>query len=72
MISENLQQILQKADLITQAEAARLREVTAEAINDLIKRGKLDVFEVAGQKLLRRDDVISYRPGKGGRPPKHI
>ena len=72
MLSEDFKEMLQKADLITQAEAARLREVTAEAINDLIKRGKFEVFEVAGQKLLRRNDVINYRPSKGGRPPKHI
>lgn len=70
MVHKNLQKILQKADLITQAEAARLRAVTAEAIGDLVKRGRIEAVEVAGQKLLRRDDVINYRPSKGGRPPK--
>ncbi len=55
-------------DLITQSEAARLREVTPEAIADLIRRGRLSVIEVGGRKFLRRSEVINFEAQAGGRP----
>jgi len=63
MAAEELQ------DLITQAEAARLRGVSREAIYGLVARGKLSVTEIGGQKFLRRSEVENYTPGIGGRPP---
>jgi hypothetical protein len=59
-------------DLITQSEAAKLREVSPEAIADLIKRGRLSVMEVGGKKFLRRTEVVNFKPLKGGRPSKAI
>ena len=56
-------------DLITQAEAARLRNVSREAIYGLVARGKLGVVEIGGQKFVRRSEVESYTPEIGGRPP---
>jgi hypothetical protein len=56
-------------DFITQAEAARLRQVSRAAISDLIKRGKLKVHPKFGLPLLSRREVLSYRPEVGGRPP---
>lgn len=56
-------------DLITQAEAARLRGVSREAIYGLVARGKLSVVEIGGQKFVRRSEVESYTPEAGGRPP---
>jgi hypothetical protein len=56
-------------DLITQSEAAKLRDVSPEAIADLIKRGRLAVVEVGGKKFLRRSEVLSFKPKRGGRPP---
>jgi predicted DNA-binding protein YlxM (UPF0122 family) len=58
------------ADLISQAEAARLRGVTRAAIADLIKRGKLRSIEVAGRALVYRREVINYQQGEPGRPRK--
>jgi excisionase family DNA binding protein len=55
-------------DLITQAEAARIRGVSREAIYDLVGRGKLKVVEIGGQKFVRRSDVENYEAGAGGRP----
>ncbi len=55
-------------DLITQAEAARLRGVSREAIYGLVARKKLEVIEIGGQKFVRRSDVESYTPEIGGRP----
>jgi excisionase family DNA binding protein len=56
-------------DLITQAEAARLRGVSREAIYGLVARKKLSVVEIGGQKFVKRTEVESYTPEIGGRPP---
>ena len=58
------------SDLISQAEAARLRGVTRAAIADLIKRGKLRSVEVAGRALVYRSEIVSYKQGEPGRPRK--
>ncbi len=55
-------------DLITQSEAARLRGVSPEAIADLIRRGRLAAYVVAGRAHVRRSDVIKFKAEKGGRP----
>lgn len=55
-------------DLITQAEAARLRGVSREAIYGLVARGKLQTVEIGGQKFVRRSEVENYTPEPGGRP----
>ncbi len=59
-------------DLITQSEAARLREVTPEAIAGLIRRGRLTVIEVGGRKFLRRSEVVNFEALAGGRPLKKL
>lgn len=55
-------------DLITQAQAARLRGVTRAAISDLVKRGKLKVKTVGSVPFLSRREVMNYTPEVGGRP----
>lgn len=57
-------------DLITQADAARIRDVSREAIADLIARGRLQTVEVAGQRFVKRSDVENFTERKAGRPPK--
>jgi excisionase family DNA binding protein len=57
------------ADLITQAEAARIRGVSREAIYGLVARKKLSIVEIGGQKFVRRSEVENYTPEIGGRPP---
>jgi excisionase family DNA binding protein len=56
-------------DLITQAEAARLRGVSREAIYGLVARKKLSIVEIGGQKFVKRSEVENYTPEIGGRPP---
>ena len=56
-------------DLITQAEAARLRGVSREAIYGLVSRRKLSIVEIGGQKFVKRSEVENYTPEIGGRPP---
>jgi len=55
-------------ELISISEAARLRDVSPQAIDDLLKRGKLPYRTVAGRRLLRKGDVIDYdrKRKKGG------
>ena len=57
-------------DLVTQAEAARIRNVSREAIYGLVARGKLKAIEIGGQKFVRRSDVERYEPEAGGRPAR--
>lgn len=57
-------------DWISQAEAARLRGVSRQAIARLIKKGRFRVLTIAGKALLKRSDVISYESERPGRPHK--
>jgi excisionase family DNA binding protein len=59
-------------DLITPAEAARMRSVTRSAITDLIKRGRLQAVEVGGRRFLHRKDVERFTPDITGRPPGKV
>lgn len=48
------------SDLISQAEAARIRDVSRAAIRDLIRRGRLRSFNLAGRELVYRSEVESF------------
>jgi hypothetical protein len=58
------------SDLITQKEAAKIRGVSPQSINDLVKRGKLRTFTIGDRKFLLRPEVKAYKAEKGGRPRK--
>lgn len=55
-------------DMITQAEAARIRGVSHETIRYLAKRGRFKVFTIGGKTFLSRIEVEAFVPSKGGRP----
>jgi excisionase family DNA binding protein len=56
---------------ISQAEAAKLRGVSKQAIANLIRRGRLSSVVVAGRTLLDREEVENFvAQPKLGRPPK--
>lgn len=57
-------------DLISQAEAARLRGVTRAAIQDLVRRGRVRSVDVGGRSLVYRSEIVNYEKGAAGRPPK--
>ncbi len=57
------------AEWISQAEAARLRGVSRQAIARLVKRGRLRVLKIGGRLLVRREDVERFIPEQPGRPP---
>jgi excisionase family DNA binding protein len=54
------------SDLISQAEAARIRGVTRAAIRDLIRRGRLRSIEIGGRELVYRSEVESFVKEKPG------
>ncbi len=54
------------SDLISQAEAARIRGVTRAAIRDLIRRGRLSSIEIGGRELVYRSEVESFVKEKPG------
>lgn len=56
------------ADLISQAEAAKVRGVTRAAIAYLIKHDRIKGVEVGGRTLVYRQDVESFEPTPAGRP----
>jgi excisionase family DNA binding protein len=58
------------SDLISISEAARVRDVSHTAIQDLIKRGKLTSIKIGGRQFLSRSEVESFQPESVGRPPK--
>jgi excisionase family DNA binding protein len=55
---------------ISQAEAARVRSVSRQAIALLVKKGRLPVLKIGGRVLVRRKDVEGFTPEPSGRPPK--
>jgi hypothetical protein len=54
------------SDLISQAEAARIRGVSRAAIRDLIRRGRLRSFNLAGRELVYRSEIESFEKDKPG------
>lgn len=54
------------SDLISQAEAARIRGVTRAAIRDLIRRGRLRSVTVGGRELVYRSEAENFEKDKPG------
>jgi hypothetical protein len=57
-------------ELLTVTQAAAERGTTRQAINYLIRHGKLEVVEIAGKRFISRRILASFIPALGGRPPK--
>jgi len=56
------------SEWISQAEAARLRGVSRQAIANLIKRQRLGTLDVGGRRFVRRQDALAFEPLQPGRP----
>jgi|HubBroStandDraft_1064217.scaffolds.fasta_scaffold29856_3 excisionase family DNA binding protein len=54
-------------DWISQAEAARIRGVSRQAIARLVKQGRFNVLRVGGKTLLNRPEVKAFKPNRPGR-----
>ena len=70
-MSTNLVQISELAQWISQAEAARLRGVSRQAISKMIRKGKLQTLKVGGYLLVNRKEVLEYETGNAGRPKRN-
>ena len=55
---------------ISQAEAARMRGVSRQAIGRLIKRGRVRVLRIGGRVLVQRGDIEGFEPEAPGRRPR--
>jgi len=55
---------------ISQAEAARIRGVTRQAISRLASRGRIRSITVAGRLLVSRADTTKFEPQTAGRPKR--
>jgi excisionase family DNA binding protein len=53
---------------ISQAEAARIRGVTRQAIAKLVKAKRIRTMSLGGHTLIHRGDLSRYQPAKAGRP----
>jgi excisionase family DNA binding protein len=68
---------LSKKDLsadqwVSQSEAARIRGVTPQAIENLMKKGRFRTLRIGGRVLLDRREVENYKAQRTGRPRKRI
>lgn len=55
---------------ITQAQAARLRGVSRQAINKLVKTGRIKSIRIASILLVNKEDVANFKALSSGRPKK--
>lgn len=62
-------ELIDPTDLISQADAAKLRGVSRASINELVTRGRLNTIEIGGKPYLYRKEVLAFEPDKGGRKP---
>jgi len=62
------QGVFSPEDWVSQAEAARIRGVTRQAIADLVRKQKLTTFEIGGNTLVNKAEVETFEPSQGGRP----
>lgn len=69
-MSTNYSQTIDLSQWISQAEAARVRGVTRQAISKLIRKKKIKTLEVGGYILVSRQEVLEYESENTGRPKK--
>lgn len=55
---------------ITQAEAARMKGVSRQAIHNLIKKGRLKTFAISSITFVSKEDIENFVRQKAGRPQK--
>lgn len=59
-------------DWISQAEAARRKGVSRQAINKLVKAGRLKTLAIAGSVFVSSEEISQYTPAPTGRKKKVI
>lgn len=56
------------SDWVTQAEAARIRNVSRQAIARLVGAGRLRTLDIGGRAFVSRADLLAFVPARPGRP----
>ena len=69
MSTNNLSNIIPE-DWVTQAEAARIRKVSRQAIHKLVRDGRLRTIDFGGIALVSKLDVQNFEAKSAGRPKK--
>lgn len=67
-MSTNKEETLNIKDWITQAEAARIRNVSRQAINKLVKSKRVRSVNIGGATLVNKYDVQYFQAKSSGRP----
>lgn len=68
MSTDSKKSIIDVSDWVSQAEAARMRGVSRQAIRKLIKNGRLKSIVVGGHTLVSRTEILNFEPQQAGRP----
>lgn len=68
MSTNNPKDAINPSEWISQAEAARLRKVSRQAISKLIRNRRLRYMQIGGHILVNRFDVENFQPLEPGRP----
>ena len=55
---------------ISQAEAAKLRGVSRQAISELVKRGRITTVVIGKRKLLKRSEIEDFQSQQPGPEPQ--
>ena len=58
------------SELMSMKQAAEMRGVSIQAIQDLVRRGRFTVIEIAERKYLLRKEVEDFKKLPLGRPRK--
>jgi len=69
-IGSQSQPISNPKEWVSQAEAARMRGVTRQAIRKLVLKGRLSTVEIGGSVLVKKTEVENFRPAQSGRKAK--
>ncbi len=68
MSTKKKSQEAEEKEWVSQAEAARLRGVSRQAIQKLVSKGKLRTYSIGGRLLVSRADAVANRSDPAGRP----
>jgi hypothetical protein len=60
------------SELLTVTQAADERGTSRQAINYLVRQGRLETVEIAGKRFISRSVLASFKPESGGRPPGKV
>jgi excisionase family DNA binding protein len=61
---------VEPSEWLSQAEAAKIRGVSRQAIADLVAKGRFTTFTIGGKILLKRSEVEKFKPKAPGPLPK--